>query len=162
MSGPPTKRRGRPRVTTPGPATSTAILTSHHQAPSPEQANRFAADLARFADADPFGEVDECPDCGATVTIRARGGGVQPGPSLMHESSCPVAAGLDVSELDRQWFEQHPLTNFYRRPIQPAEVIAMRLKGAEVEPGAFVIVTQYGPGLRSRRFIGVRAPEAAS
>jgi hypothetical protein len=87
-----------------------------------------------------------CPDCAAVAKFN----------HLLHEATCPLGLAVDkVSAADAEWFERHPNTNQYRRPITPAEAEELRLNGlmpAECEIQGRILVRQLTPGVRTRSF----------
>lgn len=87
--------------------------------------------------------------------------------SLEHLATCPLGRATDaVAEADRVWFEGHPGTTEYRRPVAPGERAEMRLAlglpdGAAVAGTTRVVLL--ADGLRVRYFEGLRVvpPEPA-
>jgi hypothetical protein len=96
-------------------------------------------------------QMTECPDCTA----------VEKSNHLLHEATCPLGLAMDrVSAADAEWFERHPSTNEYRRPIDAAEAEEMRLGGllpAGCEVRGRILVRQLAPGVRTRSFDEVTA-----
>jgi hypothetical protein len=85
-----------------------------------------------------------CPDCCATFD----------GNELVHESTCPLAAGVDdICDADRRWFIDHPGDWYYTRPITAAERQTMEHvdpAGAATNPNHVHVINQ--PWGRIRQF----------
>ncbi|MDV7245505.1 MULTISPECIES: hypothetical protein [Rhodococcus] len=79
-----------------------------------------------------------CPDCGQAE----------------HAETCPILMGLrGESEVDREWFEMHPLATEYRRDLSAREEYLLRRLldlPADLVPYGRVHVIQVRPGLRIR------------
>jgi hypothetical protein len=70
-----------------------------------------------------------------------------------HEPTCPLAGAIEkVTAADVDWFERHPSTDAYRRPIDKAEVEELRHLGlipAGCEVRGRVFVRQLALGART-------------
>lgn len=94
-----------------------------------------------------------CPDCASVAVPGAKGGS-----TLKHEGTCPLYGGLEkVCDGDRKFFESHPSTDEYYRPISRAEIIDFEyMLGSRVPEGVYrVRVKQIAPGIRTRQPIGI-------
>lgn len=101
--------------------------------------------MSRRLDGDPM--TATCPDCSAVAV----------GNSLEHDATCPVGIDADANTAaDALFFEQHPATREYWRPVTLAEIVELRTIGIFPDvPGhgvGQVLVRQLAPGLRSRDF----------
>ena len=90
---------------------------------------------------------DPCSDCGAEPFEG----------ELAHLAGCPIGESLDTAtDLDRQWFADHPTESEYWRPIsyEELDVVARELGRALPHPPAgfawYIRVEQLSPGLRQR------------
>jgi hypothetical protein len=89
----------------------------------------------------------ECPDCTATEVDNY----------LEHDQTCPLGVDIDATcDADRRFFEEHPNTTTFYRPVMASEVADLRRVGVIPDvPGQTVgkvLVTSVAPGLRTRWF----------
>jgi hypothetical protein len=92
-----------------------------------------------------------CPDCTATEVDH----------HLQHDQTCPLGLDIDaICDADRRFFEDHPGTDVFYRPIMLSEVDGLRQAGI-IPPGipgkavGRVRVTSVSPGIRVRSFENV-------
>jgi hypothetical protein len=89
----------------------------------------------------------QCPDCTATEVNK----------HLQHDQTCPLGLDIDaVCDADRRFFEEHPGTTHFYRPVMASEISEQRVWGLLLDmPGRAVgkvLVTSISPGVRTRCF----------
>jgi hypothetical protein len=88
-----------------------------------------------------------CPDCTGTEVEQ----------HLKHDQTCPLGLDIDaITDADRRFFEEHPGTTKFYRPVMASEITEQRMFGQLPDvPGQAVgkvLVTSIGPGVRARCF----------